>query len=338
MIALDSRLQGYSLRLRPSMIKFSGSTSTDLEICDGAYKALPFFLNQQNIKILEDMGVEDKFFLSHQAKAIRNLQSVVLSSAKASSFLRAQSIAVPAHIPWLIKKLETMGLSFDQDDFLQDVLEIAVLVELRALKYKARIPVKQGYTLFGIMDETGILEEGQIFCIVEEEGKMKIITGKDLIITRSPSLHPGDIQIVNAVNVPENSPLRLLRNCICFSQKGSRDLPSKLSGGDLDGDLFQILFDPEARPKRVYSPASYDRPDPVDLRRPITREDMIDFFVTFMETDQLGRIANMHKILADQHNDGVLNDDCLKLAEMHSIAVDFSKTGVPVGSTHQRYF
>jgi hypothetical protein len=32
---------------------------------------------------------------------------------------------------------------------------------------------------------------------------------------------------------------------------------------------------------------------------------MIDFFVRFMETDQLGRICNTHKMLADQKEKGV---------------------------------
>jgi hypothetical protein len=34
MISLDPRLEGDALVLRPSMIKFEGSTSTDIEICD----------------------------------------------------------------------------------------------------------------------------------------------------------------------------------------------------------------------------------------------------------------------------------------------------------------
>lgn len=44
------------------------------------------------------------------------------------------------------------------------------MIQLRTMKYKARFPVKDGSTLLGIIDEMGILEEGQIFCIVEEDG------------------------------------------------------------------------------------------------------------------------------------------------------------------------
>lgn len=232
-------------------------------------------------------------------------------------------------------KLPQLQLSFQDDIFLTDVVEKAVLIQLRSLKYKARIPVKDAFTLLGIMDETGILEEGQIFCIVDVDGRARVITGENgqrVIITRSPALHPGDVQLAAAVTVPESSPLMQLRNCICFSQKGSRDLPSKLSGGDLDGDTFHIVFDPNARTREPFAPADYARQAPRELNRPVQRQDMTDFFVKFMETDQLGRICNTHKMLADQSEKGVNDERCIKLAEMASTAVDFSKTGIPVCS------
>src|SRR6266536_2746981 len=167
MIALDSRLQDDSLFLRESMIKFPGSDSTDLELCGAAYKPLPLFLNQQSIKILEDMGVEDDFFLYLQAKEVERLRMTTSSSINASIFLKTQAVGELIHLPWFINRLCSLNLSFQAVNFLRDVLEMTVLIELRALKYKARIPVKDGYTLHGIMDETGIIEEGQIFCIVE---------------------------------------------------------------------------------------------------------------------------------------------------------------------------
>ncbi len=60
---------------------------------------------------------------------------------------------------------------------------------------------------------------------------------------------------------------------------------------------------------------------------------MTAFFVKFMATDQLGRIATQHKVLADQREQGVFDPDCLQLADMHSTAVDFSKSGIPVSKT-----
>ncbi|KAL8778941.1 MAG: hypothetical protein Q9213_007176 [Squamulea squamosa] len=49
-----------------------------------------------------------------------------------------------------------------------------------------------------------------------------------------------------------------------------------------------------------------------------------------MEQEQLERIATQHMTLADQYEQGTLHPDCIKLAELHSTAVDFSKAGIPI--------
>jgi hypothetical protein len=331
MLSLDTLLTGEQLVLRPSMIKFDGTDTRDIEICEGAWKPLPLFLNRQFIKIMEDMGVDEQFFLKNQEKEVKRLRSITASPINASNFLKRQSIGEVMHLPWLINKLTSLNLDFRADGFLRDVLEMGLLMELRLLKHKTRIPIEQGWHLHGIMDETGILEEGQIFCVVNIDGLSQAIVQKDLIISRAPALHPGDIQLVEGINVPFGSPLQKLRNCVVFSQKGQRDLPSMLSGGDLDGDRYYIIWDEDARPKVTFTPADYPRLPPIDIGRQVMAKDMNDFFLDFMQTDQLGRIAVLHRILADQSSTGTLHQDCIKLAGMHSTAVDYSKTGIPVG-------
>jgi hypothetical protein len=143
-------------------------------------------------------------------------------------------------------------------------------------------------------------------------------------------LHPGDIQIARAVDVPESNLLSALSNVIVFSQFGSRDLPSQLSGGDLDGDLYNVIYDSDLIPKTTYQAADYPRVTALSLDREVNAQDMSDFFVDFMETDQLGYIANLHLQIADQHPTGTLSAMCVQLAGMASTAVDFSKTGIPV--------
>ena len=88
-------------------------------------------------------------------------------------------------------------------------------------------------------------------------------------------MHPGDVQVVNAVNVPEGSPLKRLSNVIVFSQHGHRDLPSQLSGGDLDGDIFSCIVDPRLIPATPYEAADYPRVSAVELDRAVTRKDMV---------------------------------------------------------------
>lgn len=51
-----------------------------------------------------------------------------------------------------------------------------------------------------------------------------------------------------------------------------------------------------------------------------------------MKNDQLGRIANAHLAFAEQELQSgcTRHPSCQRLAELHSTAVDFAKTGVPV--------
>ena len=181
----------------------------------------------------------------------------------------------------------------------------------------------------GIMDESGVLQEGEIYCPTHNETGPSLVTG-NVVITRCPALHPGDVQCVTAVDVPEGNPLRALHNVVVFSSHGQRDLPSQLSGGDLDGDLYNVIYDDTLYPKRLSGPADYLTAPPIDIGRTVERSDMTEFFIQFMENDNLGLIATLHQILADQSPKGTFDPLCIELASMHSTAVDFSKTGIPV--------
>ena len=183
------------------------------------------------------------------------------------------------------------------------------------------------------MDETGYLQEGEIYCSIQTEEGGQLVAG-NVVITRCPALHPGDVQCVTAVDVPADSPLGALHNVVVFSSMGERDLPSQLSGGDLDGDLYNIIYDNTLYPRRLARPADYPAATPVDIGRPVERSDMTDFFISFMENDNLGLIATLHQILADQSVLGTFDRACLLLANLHSTAVDFSKTGIPVSIDH----
>lgn len=330
MISLDNRLQGDVLRLRPSMIKYRGTHDSKIEICGSAARMLPLVLNRQLIKILEDLRVPNSVFEGLQNRAIDELRSSVSSVANAAALLDKHDLGSSTQTTWLLRKMQSLGLALSDDMFFRDLLDAIVLIQLQELKYKTRIPVKDGATLYGIMDETDTLAEGEVFCSwIDKKGRGDQAAGV-VVVARSPALHPGDVQVVTAITPPTDSPLNALHNCIVFSAMGARDLPSQLAGGDLDGDLYHVMWDKELIPPACQQPASYPRDPPLDIGRPITRQDMSEFFVHFMEQDQLGRVATQHQVLADQHESGTLHPDCIKLAELHSTAVDFSKTGRPV--------
>lgn len=147
MLSLDTRLRGNAVVIRESMIKFSGSDSTDIEICGSSSRPLPMVLNRQLIKILEDCGVQDSFFLNLQRKAVNELRAVTQSAVNAAYFLQSRRIGGSFYLSWFIRKLNALRMSFQDDEFLKNMVEMVVLVELRSLKYRSRIPVSKGHTL-----------------------------------------------------------------------------------------------------------------------------------------------------------------------------------------------
>lgn len=336
MLALDTRQVGNAFAVRPSMVKFQSKDIQNLEICDMADKPIPLVLNRQLIKILEDMAVPNDWFFIQQNKELDRLRKITATTFNVAAFLKRKKIADQLGLPRLIRRLDILGIDYKKDRFLCSVVEAVILRELRLLKHKARIPIDEGATLFGVVDETGFLKEGEIYITFDKTDLIDTdyltLNNCEMIVTRSPALHPGDIQLATNKIPPPGHSLGHLRNCIVFSQKGKRDLPSQLSGGDLDGDIFNVIWDQYAvsNCQRVFSPADYPLAKPRELNRQVQREDMTEFFVEFMKTNNLGVIATRHMILADQRHAGTVDADCVKLAQLHSTSVDYSKTGVPV--------
>lgn len=137
------------------------------------------------------------------------------------------------HTAYPMKAMLNSG--FHLDPCVQEVLRVLECRGLFDLKWRARIEIQHGCYLLGIPDECEVLEAGEVFCQIqnpEEEDSQPHIVEGPCIVTRAPALHPGDVRLVRAVDKPD---LRHLKNVIVFSTKGARDLPSMLSGGDLDG-------------------------------------------------------------------------------------------------------
>ena len=230
-LSVDDSLPGSMLCIRPSMWKFQAKDTHDLEICGIADKPRRLYLNRPLIKVLEDLQVPPQGILALADETIQELQSLVSSSINAAYFLEKEKIGEAAGFPKLMRRIIDIGIDIRDDRFLCSVVEMAALVRLRDLKYKGRIFVKDGIKLIGIMDETKELKEGQIHCVwLNPEGQREVVTGR-VAITRSPTTHPGDVQLVDAVEVSPKSALRKLHNCVIFSQHGERDLPSQLGGG-----------------------------------------------------------------------------------------------------------
>lgn len=107
---------------------------------------------------------------------------------------------------------------------------------------RCRILIPKSRLLFGVCDPTnkkgrpGILKEGQCFVRITQDGDgmARTIINTEVMVTRNPCLHPGDLQKFKAVDIPEFA--NHLVDCIVFSTQGKRPSADLMSGGDLDGD------------------------------------------------------------------------------------------------------
>jgi RNA-dependent RNA polymerase len=136
-------------------------------------------------------------------------------------------------------------------------------------------------------------------------------------------MHAGDIRRVKAVNNPS---FHHLRNVIVFNTQGARDLPNQLGGGDLDGDDYTLIWDSKLIIENNAMPMDYTPPDPTRVDR-VSLPFIKANFVNHLKNDMLGQIANNHLAWTDLKSP--FSYECSELSRLHSVAVDFAKTGVP---------
>lgn len=295
--------------LRKSQIKFSTEANT-LEIIKCA-KTTTATLNRQIIIVLEYLGVPASSFMNLLNSHIKQYEEAMVSQTVAIELLTKfvdenQTTVILA---------ELLKANF-QDPFAKNMLKLWRSWSLKLMKEKCRVHVEKSAFVIGCVDETGTLRghytqtEGsktkvksnlpQIFLQISDrkyQRKSTIITGI-CIIGRNPSMHAGDIRVVEAVDIPS---LRHLSDVVVFPCRGDRPLPSLLSGGDLDGDDYFVIWDQNLIPKIWNTPPMHSCPvAPQNLDRDVQVNDLRNFVVKYMKNDFLGLIAVAHLAHADR--------------------------------------
>jgi hypothetical protein len=182
------------------------------------------------VLLLHALGITTEVLISKQQKYLDFLARVsTLNPLPSFQFLCSCSRVETAE-RLLLDGVESVGP------------EIRKLVREERLKLldkrggnRCRILVSRSRLLFGICDPRDVLKEGECFVrvTVDEDGQPRTLTGTEVLVTRNPCLHPGDLQKFKAVDKPE---LSHLNDCIIFPIRGKRPSADLMSGGDLDGD------------------------------------------------------------------------------------------------------
>ncbi|OJD12726.1 hypothetical protein AJ78_06725 [Emergomyces pasteurianus Ep9510] len=336
------------VHIRKSQYKFAAAHN-GLEIIRHSHFSLAT-LNRQLILVLSALGVPDEVFIDKLRMMLAKLERAMTNEEQAVHLL--QTYVDPNQMTLVLADMVRDGFQKSREPFVSSLLELWRTWQIKYLKEKAKIAIDKGAYLLGCVDETKTLKgyfrsvrpakdaahEEKVECLPEifvqiwrhDQGQYSIIEGL-CILARNPSLHPGDIRVVKAADVPE---LHHLRDVVVLPQTGDRDVSSMCSGGDLDGDDYVVIWDQDMLPGDwFHEPMDYSAPKPLVLDRDVTVDDITKFYVNYMQNDRLPQIALAHLALADFHEDGVKNEKCIQLAALHSAAVDYNKSGIPVHMT-----
>ncbi|KAH9989050.1 RNA dependent RNA polymerase-domain-containing protein [Russula compacta] len=339
-VVVDSRLKGILMRLRESQRKFPvhNVERAEFEVARAFYHQILSISTA--VMALDNLGVKRKAFLDLQDAAKRHI------------YLASDSLQI------LLGCLELIKVGLDFKDYLDKeaigsaffgrLVRDSMNHSLREMKFKARIPVPHSYQLVGVADEgQAYIKEGadpdkvftlkENFCVQEAADKEPIYFKGKCLISRSPVIHPGDVQHVFAVGKPPEDKIcffRDLKNVVVLPAIGHRSLASCLAGGDLDGDTYDIYYGNSALlPPLYHPPADYPPAEVWTLDRfrgDATVDDICNFIIEYINSDVMGLLAHKHIIIADQSKDGVFDERCMTLATLCSKAVDYAKNGKPV--------
>jgi hypothetical protein len=237
----DYRLTGRTVILRPSMLKFDAPDSRNVEIARIFDEPGMYYLNRPLIMILEHLGIPYETIEGFQDRAVEEAREATHSIGRAAHLLESHGLGASFRLPTVLLNLKKIGILDVENHFYSGVMDLAVNHVLRGLQQKARIPIPGAYTLVGIAgrpyddppgainnsylsDVHGFLNEGEIFACIQYPGSgKKIYLEGDVLISRSPTIHPGDVRVVKAIGRPPSGSCfdhEPLANTVVFATKG----------------------------------------------------------------------------------------------------------------------
>lgn len=330
-------------------------------------------LNLQLLPILEDRAINGqemkhrigKFMkdsleadMESQKEAMRDPAHFKLWVYENTASQRRQDRARLGHVPW------AAGLPISREDQMELLLsqgfDPTKLEFLRKIAYglrkekceelQSRLNVKVGRSTYAYMvvDFSGTLEEDEIHLgfsskFTDEQSGFSetFLHGMDVLVARTPAHYPSDIQRVKAVFKPE---LGSLKDVIVFSTKGNIPLADKLSGGDYDGDIAWVCWEPGIVNNFANAPlpkvpdlfkngvltklfSTYEKLSPSPGSWDTTTEFIDQAFRFNMEPSLLGTCTNYKEKLCYSRN-SVRDEHAIFLSTLISHLVDRAKQGI----------
>ena len=227
-LTLDPELVGTQIHLRQSMVKLEGCSGEPiLEVIKTSH-FMPFNLTENILYLLLCLNLSLTLVEKKISQFFKGIYSATYFKENFVSSIFGNFLH---HLPEKNKKNEKI------------VNFVEVTLKNHYIKNKFKIPLEMAGQFIGVIDYTNTLKEGEIFLRIQKHDEDEIVTlTGDAIILRDPHPLPNDVRPVKLVDCPS---LSHITNCVVFPCAGLAPLPIQCSGGDLDGDKYCVIWDPD---------------------------------------------------------------------------------------------
>ncbi|KAI1143964.1 RNA dependent RNA polymerase-domain-containing protein [Hypoxylon sp. FL0543] len=327
-------------------------------------------LNLQLLPILEDRAIDAALmksrvgkFMSDSLKRDLDLQKTAMAdpvqfrlwvhenspqSRRAERVKHSQvpfTAGLPSSREDIMSFLLDSGFNPTELKFLSTIAWNMRVEKCQELQERLNVRVGRSTYAYMVVDFLGILEEDEVhlgfsskFADEQSGFSETFLHGVDILVARTPAHYPSDIQRVKAVFKPE---LGSLKDVIIFSTKGNTPLAEKLSGGDYDGDIAWVCWEPTI----VSNFCNAEMPTVPDLfergvirkdtlrymdlleTRDVTSEFLAKAFQFNLQQNLLGMCTNYKERYCYAKN-SVENDAAILLSTLISHLVDRAKQGI----------
>ncbi|RPD55108.1 RdRP-domain-containing protein [Lentinus tigrinus ALCF2SS1-7] len=226
---------------RPSMYKYDGGP-TVLELNNYNSSPAAARLNVQLVVLLLTLGVSPSVFQRLLQDQLDLIDNILTDRAKALAYIRGElDAAAEDSLNQGLYNLLLAGHDL-AEPIVRQRLQRFQGFQYESLRKRMNLRVQDSCYIFGVVDEEGVLGPDEVYINLPSRSGVLV---RDVVVSRTPSYHPGDIRRLRAVDRPE---LRHHRNCIVFPSTARHSVPDTMSSGDLDGDKYFVTWDPSLLP------------------------------------------------------------------------------------------
>ncbi|GIL59350.1 hypothetical protein Vafri_14238, partial [Volvox africanus] len=210
----------------------------------------------------------------------------------------------------------------------------------KRISAKIRIRLEQSRRVFGVADPSREwpappspdhngprspqqLLYGQCFFQPLVDGQPQSLVGGHILMIRNPCYDIGDVRVLEVVDILS---CRHLEDVLVLPVDGPRPTADESSGGDLDGDTFLVIWDPDFVRAVPRLPAPPYTAAPERQAGEVGIQQLISYFSGY-RGDILGRIDRLYHLWAAIHPAGPRCSECRALSQLFCRGVDSVSTG-----------